>query len=65
MHVLKHPLFLSCISGIALGLSWYPAYTALIFLGWIPLFLNVHFQIKHAKPLGFLFKTYTYAGFLV
>lgn len=65
MHVLKHPLFLSCVSGIALGLSWYPAYTALIFLGWIPLFLNVHFQIKHAKPLGFLFKTYTYAGFLV
>lgn len=65
MQFFKHPLFLICSSGIALGLSWYPAFTALIFIAWIPFFLSVFYQYKTAKAISFRFKCYTYLGFLI
>ena len=65
MRFILHPLILSCISGLLLGLSWYPETFYFIFIGLVPLLYAYGLPTEHANLKGFSSWIFNYLGFLI
>ena len=63
---IKSGLYLSLFSGVLLGISWFPGFTFLVFLAFVPLLFALHLfdeentKTKRLKKFSILF-----SGFLV
>ncbi len=61
----KKALLLSLLSGVLLGISWFPPLTFLIFIAWVPLLFLAEEILKNEKRRGALAFFFSYISFLI